>query len=63
MIKKSVRDNVHQRIRREMSSLEQSTSPTKDLEPLPKRRMLDFDESDDEEDEETDALDAELRRF
>ena len=37
--------------------------PTKEVEPKPKRRLLDFDQSDDEESDNDDALDAELRRF
>ena len=63
MVAKQGRDGAYERIRREMSSLEQSSMPTKEVEPKPKRRLLDFDQSDDEESDNDDALDAELRRF
>ena len=48
-----------------MSSLEKSSRAKKDEPalPKPKRRLLDFDESDKELEEETDALDTELTRF
>ena len=63
MVAKQRRDGAYERIRREMSSLEQASMPTKEVEPKPKRRLLDFDQSDDEESDNDDALDAELRRF
>ena len=62
MVNKPGRDKAFERIRREMSLLEQPSSPARDEQPAPKRRLLDFDDESDEEEDE-DALDAELRRF
>ena len=63
MIKKQDRDRAIERIEEEMNSLEKTSQPTREVEPAPKRRLLDFDESDEEGDEETEAMAAELRRF
>merc|ERR1719222_1144879 len=63
MIKKQDRDRAIERIEEEMNSLEKTSQPTREVEPAPKRRLLDFDESDEEGDEETEAMAAELRRY
>ena len=46
-----------------MASLKQSSLPVEEASLKPKRRLLDFDESDEESDPEADDLDAELTRF
>ena len=46
-----------------MASLKQSSLPVEEASLKPKRRLLDFDESDKESDPEADDLDAELTRF
>ena len=48
-----------------MASLKQCSLPVEEAEVSlkPKRRLLDFDESDEESDPEADDLDAELTRF
>ena len=62
MVRKPQRDEAYERVRKEMSDLG-SSLPVQEVSPKPKkRRLLDFDESD-EEGGEDDALDAELRRF
>ena len=65
VISKEGRERAFKRLREEMSSLEKFSRAKKD-EPAPskpKRRLLDFDESDEELEEEKDALDTELTRF
>ena len=66
MIKRNERDLVFAKIQREMSSLEKSNPAVEEAEVKnkPKRRLLDFDESDsDEESNEEDSVEAELKRF
>ena len=62
MIKRDERDLVFAKIRKEMFSREKSNTPDEEVKSKPKRRLLDFDESDEENSEE-DPLDAELKRF
>ena len=62
MIKRDERDLVFAKIRKEMFSREKSNTPDEEMKSKPKRRLLDFDESDEENSEE-DPLDAELKRF
>ena len=63
VINKSGRERAFKRLREEMSSLELPSQAKDDEPPKPKRRLLDFDQSDDEESEgEADALDTELTR-
>ena len=62
MIKRNERDLVFGRIQSEMSSLEKSNLAAEEVKNKPKRRLLDFDESDEESNEE-DPVEAELKRF
>ena len=62
MIKRNERDLVFGRIQSEMSSLEKSNLAAEEVKNKPKRRLLDFDESDEESSEE-DPVEAELKRF
>ena len=66
VISKDGRERTFKKLRNEMSSLEKSSRAKKNepaAPPKPKRRLLDFDESEEELEEETDALDTELTRF
>ena len=65
MIRRSERDLVFTRLQREMSILTKPNLPAEEVskEPPKKRRLLDFDESDDEESNEEDPMEAELKRF
>ena len=63
VISKEGRERTFKRLRDEMSSLEKSSQANNDEPPKPKRRLLDFDESDEEIEEEADVLDTELTRF
>jgi hypothetical protein len=48
MIKRDERDLVFAKIRKEMFSREKSNTPDEEVKSKPKRRLLDFDESDEE---------------
>ena len=63
VINKVGRDKTFKRLREAMSSLEMSSRADAVDAPKPKRRLLDFDPSDEESDEDTDLLDTELSRF
>ena len=65
VVNKSGRERAFKRLRDKMSSLELPRPAKDDRTPKPKRRLLDFDESEEEysEEEETDELDSELTRF
>ena len=62
MIKRHERDLVFARLQSEMSSLQKPNPPAEEMKNKPKRRLLDFDESD-EESKEEDPLETELNRF
>ena len=65
MIRRSERDLVFTRLQREMSILTKPNLPAEEVvsNKPKKRRLLDFDESDDEESNEEDPMEAELKRF
>ena len=64
MIRRSERDLVFTRLQREMSILTKPNLAAEEVSSKPKkRRLLDFDESDDEESNEEDPMEAELKRF
>ena len=65
MIRRSERDLVFTRLQREMSILTKPNLPAEEVvsNKPKKRRLLDFDESDDEESNEEDPMEAELKSF
>ena len=64
MIRRSERDLVFTRLQREMSILTKPNLAAEEVSSKPKkRRLLDFDESDDEESDKEDPMEAELKRF
>ena len=60
MIKRHERDLVFARLQSEMSFLAKPNMPAEEVNNKPKRRLLDFDESDEESNEE-DPMKAELK--
>ena len=62
MIKRHEQDLVFARLQSEMFFLAKPNMPAEEVNNKPKKRLLDFDESDEESNEE-DPMKAELKRF
>ena len=64
MIRRHERGLVFTRLQTEMSILTKPNLAAEEVSSKPKkRRLLDFDESDDEESDKEDPMEAELKRF
>ena len=64
MIRRHERGLVFTRLQTEMSILTKPNLAAEEVSSKPKkRRLLDFDESDDEESNKEDSMEAELKRF